>query len=159
MNGKDTALALKAIAQAKADEYAAKLGALDSTQKNEKKALAIAKQVAQNCMSFADTDFKDRVYVKQVRTFGKDFHDFDAYKAVYEGLEGDDRESFVEFSYAVIMARHAYYTRLKATDPEALPVEKRFERGIMISTIDDILREWQLWWNANGCVKCEVIEV
>ena len=158
MTGKETAKALGDIVQAKIDSYTAQLNALDSTHKTEKKALAISRQVAYNCKSFSEMDFKDRVYTKQVRVFGRTFHDFDEYKPIYDTLTGDDRDSFIEFSYAVVMARHAYYTKHKTElENVTMTVEKRFECELIISVIDDILRDWQRWWNEHGCVKCEVI--
>ena len=158
MTGKETTRALKDIAQAKYDSYTAQMGALDSTHKTERKALAISQQVAANCRAFADIDFKNRVYTKEVRVFGSSFHDFDEWKDTYNALEGDDRDSFIEFSFAVIMARHAFYHKHKTElENPQLSAEKRFEYELIISVIDDILRDWQRWWNEHGCVKCEVI--
>ena len=158
MTGKETTQALKAIAQAKYDSYTAQMGALDSTHRTERKALAISRQVASNCGSFADIEFKENVYTKEVRVFGKSFRDFDEYKPIYETLTGDDRDSFIEFSFAVVMARHAYYHKHKTElENTQLSAEKRFEHELIISVIDDILRDWQRWWNEHGCVKCEVI--
>jgi len=156
----ETRDALKGIVTVKQDTVLAKMQTLDKTQKTERKALSMTAQVMKNCVSFCEADFKDNVYTREVRTFGREFHDFDAYKDIYATLVGDDRESFLEFSFAVIMTRHAYYTMHKDKLADAaLTAEKRFESELIVSVIDDILRSWQRWWNENGCVKCEVIEL
>lgn len=162
MNGKETKEALSEIALKKADMYNEKIALLEKDKKIERKALTISRQIAQNCAGFVNIEFENRFYeVREMRVYGQAFHDFDEWKPVYESLSGDDRESFLVFSFAIIMVRHCLLDkRTDETDrlDGKADVQKVFEAKIIISVIDEILREWQSFWNKNGCVPCEVIK-
>ena len=71
-----------------------------------------------------------------------DFHDFDPWRSVFEKLAGEQRESFLEFSFAVIMAKHAFYEKRKEDlikAEQSSNVEKAFECRISIGVVEDIL--------------------
>lgn len=162
MNGEETKVALYDIAIEKSKEYAKKLAELNSTSKNERKALFISKQVAENCASFTKIEYMNRFYeVREMRVYGQEFHDFDEWKPVYNTLSGDDKESFLVFSYAIIMVRHCLLNKRKDQLKEYeqhMDIHDQFEAKIIIGVIENILCEWQKFWNKYGCIPCEVIK-
>lgn len=161
MNGAETRAALKQIAEAKSMEFESQLLHLEKTAKTERKALSMSRQIALTLANIANVDFKERIYkIKQQRVFGMDFHDFDPWRPIFEKLTGEQRESFLDFSFAVIMAKHAFYEKRKADLKKAEQssnIEKAFECRISIGIVEDILRAWQEWWDRNGCVACKII--
>ena len=161
MNGAETRAALKQIAETKSMEFESQLLHLEKTSKTERKALSMSRQIALALANITNVDFKERGYeIKQQRVFGMDFHDFDPLRSVFEKLTGEQRESFLEFSFAVIMAKHAFYEKRKEELKKAEQssnVEKAFECRISIGVVEDILRAWQEWWDRNGCVACKII--
>ena len=164
MTGNQTKEAMAAIALEKAAIYAEKLKTLDKTAKTERKALAISKQIAENCAGFVNIEFMDRFYeVREMRVYGERFHDFDEYKPLYDSLTGDDKESFLVFSFGVVMVRHSLLEKRNAfrSNGEGSNVgnaQDLFEAQIITGVIEEILRDWQKFWNENGCIACEVVK-
>lgn len=158
MTGKATKKAMYNIAMKKSNDYAKKLSQLDSTQRIEKKALSILKQVSANCASFVTIDFEEHCYeAREFRVFGQKYHDFDQWKPIYNTLNGDNRDSFLIFSFSVVMAKHCLLEpSLQKIDGGS--ADEKFVHSIKSGIIKEILLEWQEFWNENGCIPCEVIK-
>lgn len=162
MNGEEMKKALSDIALSKAREFEDKLKVLDKSAVNERKALMIGKQMAKNCANMVTIDFKERFYgVRQMRVYGEDFHDFDEYKPLYETLSGSDKESFLIFSFCMVMVKHDFKkpsveNEQFAADYSERDVQRAFAEKIKAGVKREILLAWQKFWNENGCIKCEV---
>ena len=164
MNGREMRTALSDIALCKAKEYKEKLEEIDKNAAHERRALLIAAKIAENCAGFVNIDFMGRFYeVRERRVFGQGYHDFDAFKQVFETLSGDDKESFLVYAFSMVMVIHNFSTgsvevEQNANSASKRDIEKAFDDRIKSGVTREILLLWQAFWNENGCVKCEVYE-
>lgn len=162
MNGSEMKTALADIALTKAKEFEGKFHELDERAVNERRALLIAKTIAENCAGIVNIEFMGQYYeVRERRVFGQEFHDFDEYKPVYETLSKDDKESFLVFSFCMGMVKRDL-VNIGAEEPAGSSsnreVQRAFAEKIKRGVKREILLLWQKFWNENGCVKCEVFQ-
>ena len=162
MTGQETKDAMTKIAQCERAVFTEKLNALPKNAKTqtERKALKICEQLAGNCSGFVQIDFSGHFYdTREKRIFSQNWNFFETYKEAYQKLDGDDKESFLVYAFAVSMVKMCFLDqRMKKLEAaEAVTdVELIFESKIILGVLGKIMDGWRTWWKENGCFPCEV---
>ena len=154
MNGQETMTALAAIADGYAARFIEQAAALDKTAKMEKKALMIERNMAVHCKTFALMKYDGNIYPVREKMVFRQYHYFDDYRAAFDALTGDARESFLVFAHAVTMIRGCFYDRHNAALDSAGDAGEIFENRLICGVLGQILADWRDWWKENGCIDC-----
>lgn len=167
MTGIHTEQAMTEIANTVVSNIKNQLAEVDSSQKLETKALKITLNMAENAMKFVSMPFSgtphDQTYY-QVRE-NKVFK-FPGDNARFAGLKGwydqntniDDKQSFLVYAHAVQFVYTAFIEPKQADlriARQKKEVERIFELNLILDTLNEILNQWNVWWENNGCVRLE----
>ncbi|MBR0303243.1 MAG: hypothetical protein IJQ80_05290 [Clostridia bacterium] len=147
----ETKEALSSIALGRENEYRDRLAELAPENKTEIKALKVLINIARLCSDLIEKDHEVReAQLRNIRMF-------DEYLPALETLEEEDRKSFVVFAAAVSMVYCNFYAPARAAAEEsAAGADEVFVAKLKYGATREILEKWIAWWNANGCVACEV---
>lgn len=164
MTGILTEQAMTEIANAVVNDIKKQLANVDSSNKLETKALKITLNVAENAMKFVSMNFSgtahDEAYYQvrenKVFKFSGDKSYFAGLKDWYDRNENlDEKQSFLVYAHAVQFVRSSFIDPKQAelrNARQANAVERIFELNLILDTLNEILNQWKIWWDKNGCV-------
>lgn len=169
MTGPLTEKALAEISGKFIENVQDKLNHIDSGNKMELKALKIVLNISKNATSFltyrySDASYSEKYYTvreNKVFLFPGESSYFAELKEWYDKNENtDEKQSFLVYAHAVQSVRSNFIDHKKAelaSAKEANDVEKIFEASLIIDTLNEILEQWGIWWEENGCISCKGI--
>lgn len=156
MTAQQTKDALIAIAEKYGAGIDEKLAALAPAAKNERGVLKMMQNMVSHCVMFVKLEFVGRYYeVRKTRVF-RDLPLLKSCREQWEKLEEEEQKRFLVYAFAFEMVYYNFYLSHKKELEGEMKAADRMKAEILCRLIGDILREWQQWWNDNGCLPCEV---
>ena len=157
----ETQQILADIANRHVEAISAEAAALTPNDKLQKKALMIAKNMAQLCNTFTSYTFGAKTvndYVAKRMKLVRDNHCTDEIEEQLAALAPDELGMFSVFAHATWLLHNAFFDKHTAEIHEAYRnghPEKAFEANIIVRVLNAVCLEWHEWWRANGSVPFE----
>jgi len=157
----ETQQILADIANRHVEAISAEAAALPPDNKLQKKALMIAKNMAQLCHTFTGYTFGAKTvndYVAKRMKLVRDNRCTDGIEDRLAVLAPDELGMFSVFAHATWLLHNAFFDKHTAEIHEAYQnghPERAFEANIIIRVLNAVCLEWHEWWRANGSVPFE----
>ena len=157
----ETQQILADIASRHVEAIAADAAALTPDDKLQKKALMIAKNMAQLCHTFTGYTFGAKTvsdYAAKRMKLVRDNHCTDEIEDRLAALTPDETGMFSVFAHATWLLHNAFFDKHTAEIHEAYRSghpEKAFEANIILRVLNAVCLEWHEWWRENGSVSFE----
>ena len=157
----ETQQILADIAARHVEAIAADAAALTPDDKLQKKALMIAKNMAQLCHTFTGYTFGAKTvsdYAAKRMKLVRDNHCTDEIEERLAVLTPDETGMFSVFAHATWLLHNAFFDKHTAEIHEAYRgghPEKAFEANIILRVLNAVCLEWHGWWRENGSVPFE----
>ena len=153
MTQKEIRAEMERIAKEKHGEITARLDALPAEANTEKRALMIAKNIANHCASFCRFDFCGNFNAVAHRRIFTDHPEmFGHYRTAYEKMAPEEQQAFLAYAFSVWMVRYNFHdprtkflSEAKDTDVPAAIFEARVIAGIT----GEILQLWENFAREN----------
>lgn len=142
-----------------AKEYETGLKSLPKDAGLQKKILAIQKNMAEICATFAAMAFTQSTWAGQIANYTNRLNHSNIlaqYEEKLSPLTEDERFAFILYAHANWLLHNAFIdqhiAKLNTAIANGTP-EKAMEDRVILGTIYSICREWRAWWKENGTAK------
>ncbi len=159
----ETHRALLEIAQDHICRIKAEAEKLSPTEKLQKKASMIAKNMAQHCTVFTCYTYGSTTVegfcdkrLSMLRNHAAGM--LDEYEEGMSALSPDERGAFLLFAHATWFIHNAFLDKHSAEIVAAYESghpERAFEANIIVRVLNTICGEWLAWWRENGTLAFE----
>lgn len=156
------------ITKKKIEECNKKISQIDKEQKIEHKALILQREMYNlflraGLLYYSENNREHSIARNSdlLHNFLKQNPSFRELSDIYENLNHEDQLKIAPFLRGTTFIQWQFldlYENQLISANESGDIKNAFELKIKITALKEMLHIWQLWWNENGFVPCEVIK-